>query len=103
MMRFVSRAARVLPIVATVIFLGTSRSALAQQAATPQQPETWSVETVTVTAQAKGPALWHARKGQSDVWILGIVTPVAKDYQWNTDHLSKLLDSNWHVLLPPRK
>jgi uncharacterized protein YbaP (TraB family) len=104
MTMFVSRVARVLLVVATagVILLDASPSALAQQATTPQQPEGWSIETVTVTAQAKGPAFWHARKGHGDVWILGIVVPVPKGYQWNTDRLSKLLDGSSHVLLPPR-
>jgi uncharacterized protein YbaP (TraB family) len=103
MTKFVSLAVRALLVAATIgsMFLAASRSVLAQQATAPQQPENWSIETVTVTAQAKGPAFWHARKGQSDVWILGIVTPVTNEYQWNTDHLSKLLDGNWHVFLPP--
>lgn len=84
-------------IVAAVLAAG---SALAQQAA--PQTNDWSIESVTVTAQAKGPAYWHATKGQSEVWILGTVEVLPKDFVWNQTHFSKLLEGTRLVLLPPR-
>jgi uncharacterized protein YbaP (TraB family) len=84
-------------IVAAVLAAG---SALAQQAA--PQTNDWSIESVTVTAQAKGPAYWHATKGQSEVWILGTVEVLPKDFVWNQTHFTKLLEGTRLVLLPPR-
>ena len=74
--------------------------ASAQQSAPPSND--WSVESVTVTAQAKGPAYWHATRGQSEVWILGVVEVLPKDFVWNQNRLGKLLDGTRLVLLPPR-
>ncbi len=77
-------------------------SASAQQSAVPPQSTDWSIESVTVTAQATGPAYWHAQKGQAEVWILGVVEFLPKDFAWNRNHLTKLLDGTRVVLLPPR-
>ncbi|MGD0142341.1 MAG: TraB/GumN family protein [Rhizomicrobium sp.] len=78
----------------------TATASFAQ--APPPQSTDWSVEEVTVTAQSTGPAYWHATRGQSEVWILGVVDPIPKDFVWNQNHLAKLLDGTRLVLLPPR-
>ena len=45
----------------------------------------WSnVETVVVTAPKPGPALWHIAQNGSDVWILGVVTPMPRGLSWNS-------------------
>jgi uncharacterized protein YbaP (TraB family) len=75
-------------------------TASAQQPA--PQANDWSVESVTVTAQAKGPAYWHATKGQAEVWILGTVEILPKDFVWNQTYFTKLLEGTRLVLLPPR-
>jgi hypothetical protein len=62
----------------------------------------WSIETVVVTAEASGPALWHISKDGSDVWILGVVEPVPTDLKWDSRELGKLMVSARTVLLPPR-
>src|SRR5580692_9160872 len=74
----------------------------AQQTAAPAPTNDWSIESVTVTAQAKGPAYWRATKGQAEVWILGTVEPIPKDFGWNQNQLAKLLDGTRIVLLSPR-
>jgi hypothetical protein len=66
------------------------------------QANDWSVESITVTAQSKGPAYWHATNGKSEVWIIGIVMPIPEDFQWNTSRLSELMKGAHSVLLPPR-
>ncbi|HEY0107561.1 MAG TPA: TraB/GumN family protein [Rhizomicrobium sp.] len=63
----------------------------------------WSnVETVVVTAKAPGPALWHVAKGASEVWILPTVSPVPKDFSWDSAELARLIKGANAVLLPPR-
>src|ERR1700761_3386780 len=49
--------------------------ALGALGAAPIQDWSNNVETVVVTAQASGPALWHIVQGPSDVWILPTVSP----------------------------
>jgi uncharacterized protein YbaP (TraB family) len=90
---------RSLPLVAPLLAL-LQAAPFAQQP--PPQATDWSVEEVTVTAQAAGPAYWHVQKGAAEVWILGIVEVLPKDFGWNQNHLSKLLDGTRLVLLPPR-
>jgi hypothetical protein len=62
---------------------------LAASFADPAPPDTGWVpdETVVVTAQAPGPAFWHLKKGNAEVWILGTVSPMPKSQAWNTNTL----------------
>jgi hypothetical protein len=70
---------------------------LAAQEAAPPSP----LETVTVIASARGPAIWHATNGVGDVAILGIVQPLPDHFVWNTKPLEALLSGARLVLLPP--
>jgi len=63
----------------------------------------WSnIETVIVSAKPSGPALWHVVRGNSEVWILGLVLPVPSDLKWNTAEVGGLLKGAHALLLPPR-
>jgi uncharacterized protein YbaP (TraB family) len=59
-------------------------------------------ETVVVTAQAPGPAVWHLKKGDAEVWILGTVSPMPNALVWNSKHLGELIEGAHAVLLPPQ-
>src|ERR1700733_1142382 len=97
-----SRVSRYFNIVCSAAVALFASVASAQAASPPVPSNDWSIETITVTAQSTGPAYWHARKGQAEVWILGVVMPVPKDYQWNESRLIKLIGGARAVLLPPR-
>ena len=60
------------------------------------------VETVTVIANARGPAIWHATKDGADVAIIGVVEPLPDNFAWNTKPLEATLSGARLVLLPPR-
>jgi hypothetical protein len=60
------------------------------------------VETVTVIANARGPAIWHATKDGADVAIVGIVQPLPDNFAWNTKPLEATLSGARLVLLPPQ-
>jgi hypothetical protein len=75
---------------------GLTLSAAAQIAPAPSP-----VETVVVTAEAKGPAIWHATKSGADVAILGIVQPLPDNFVWNTKPLAGILSGARRVFLPP--
>jgi len=82
-----------------VLAAGVSRAA-----DPPQNPPTadWaSIETVVVTAQSEGPALWHIKKGDSEIWILGTVGPMPKVFAWNSAHVAELIKGARAVLTPP--
>jgi uncharacterized protein YbaP (TraB family) len=77
--------------------------ALAQSQPAPRAPTTdWSIETVVVTAGEPGPAFWHIKKGNSEVFILGTLEPIPGDLKWDTGQLGRIMQGARAVLLPPR-
>jgi hypothetical protein len=58
------------------------------------------IDTVEVAAEP-GPGVWHAVRGDSEVWILGTVGAMPKTLSWNRNYLSELLDGSKAILTPP--
>ncbi|HEX4160055.1 MAG TPA: TraB/GumN family protein [Rhizomicrobium sp.] len=82
-------------VLAGVFLIGIAPDGMAQH------PSAHSpVETVVVTANAAGPAIWHAARGDADVAILGIVEPLPDNFAWNTKPLETILGETRLVLLP---
>lgn len=92
------------PVLAAAFVASLTLAASAQESSgVSQQPSVSSpLETVIVTANAKGPAIWHATRNGSDVAILGIVQPLPDDFAWNTRPLEAILHEARLVLLPPQ-
>src|SRR5471032_2605658 len=64
-------------------------------------PDWAQIEAVEVSAKP-GPALWHLTRGNSEVWILGLVGAMPKDMEWNKQYLAELLDGTRTILMPPK-
>ena len=64
-------------------------------------PNWAEIEAVEVRAKP-GPALWHLTRGNSEVWILGLVGAMPKDMDWNKQYLSELFDGARAILMPPK-
>jgi uncharacterized protein YbaP (TraB family) len=62
----------------------------------------WSMEVVVAEADAQGPALWHIKKGDSEIWVLGTVGLMPSNLVWNSTHLAQVIDGSNAVLLPPQ-
>ncbi|HEY2445729.1 MAG TPA: TraB/GumN family protein [Rhizomicrobium sp.] len=84
-------------ILAGAFVAGLSFAAMAQQPTAPAP-----TETVTVIANARGPAIWHATKDGADVAILGVVEPLPDNFAWNTKPLEAIMGGAHLVLLPPQ-
>jgi hypothetical protein len=71
--------------------------------AAPPPTQDWSstIETVVVTADRPGPALWHAVKGNSEVWILPTVSPVPKDMRWDSSAIAAQIKGANILITPP--
>jgi hypothetical protein len=93
------------PSFAFLAFAGLPLCAAAQPAPPetlpPQIPIWGDFETVESNA-IPGPALWHISKGDSEVWILGMVGQLPKGVTWNTESLSDVMKGSRVVLMPPR-
>jgi uncharacterized protein YbaP (TraB family) len=61
----------------------------------------WVMEVVVVNADRQGPALWHIKKGDGEVWILGTVGLMPKNLAWNKARLTQVIGGANQVLLPP--
>lgn len=61
-----------------------------------------NIETVVVTPQAAGPALWHIATPTSEVWILPMVSPIPKGLAWDSKFVSDEIKGSNLLLLPPR-
>lgn len=72
--------------------------------AEPEQPVTDWVpdETVVVTGQSAGPAFWHIKKGDAEIFILGTVSPMPKGLAWNKDHVAEVIKGARVVLTAPK-
>jgi hypothetical protein len=93
------RAAR-LAISFLLLTLGGAQAPLPVQENWSQQD--WgAVETVVVTAEGRGPAIWRLRRGGGEAWILGTVGPMPEDLQWNRDSLKPFIAGARQLLLPP--
>ena len=73
------------------IFTVTTAAAQPAPPLDPVVPQWAQIETVHASA-APGPALWHVTKGDSEVWILGMIGALPKGIAWN----SKPLDAVMH-------
>lgn len=92
------------PILAATFVACLTLAASAQQSSVvSKQPSVSSpLETVIVTANVRGPAIWHATRNGADVAILGIVQPLPDNFAWNTRPLASVLGEARQVLLPPQ-
>lgn len=94
-----------LAVVGLALALGLSVRADAQSPlpAEPAADDTSAVvEALEVTARAPGPALWRARRGESEVVILGGVTPLPHSLVWDQGRVDRALDGAEELLTPPR-
>jgi hypothetical protein len=67
----------------------------------PVVPQFAEIETVHSSARP-GPALWHVTKGDSEVWILGIIAALPKDVTWSKQPLSDVMTGANAVIVPPK-
>lgn len=80
-----------------LVLLGCSAAAADDPPVTDWAPD----EVVVVTGQGAGPAFWHLKKGDSEIWVLGTVAPMPDKLDWNTTHTAELIDGAREVLMPP--
>jgi len=102
----VSLKARVRIAILAVVGLAAAWSASAQTpvpAPPPAEPDGDSVvvSELIVNAPLLGPALWKVARGDSEVFILGGVTPLPHTQTWDSGRLERALGQSSVVLVPP--
>ncbi len=89
-------------VAAALAFACLPLGVAADEAPPPVQDWSKTIETVVVTADKQGPLLWHVRKGNSDLYILGVVGPVPEKLPWNSEGVKAALKGAKQLLLPPK-
>ena len=79
-------------------------SCLALSAPARAQDETLSplVEALEVVAKPPGPALWRVTRGASEVVIVGTVSPIAHQQDWDSRRVARALTGARLLLTPAR-
>ncbi len=69
--------------------------------ASPADPGSTVVAELDVVGRPPGPALWRARRGDSQVVILGTVSPLPHSLAWDQARVGRALDGARVLLTPP--
>ena len=88
-------------IVAAVLAPGWNRALAAENSAVsaPSPPPT-QLEELTVTGERTGPGMWRVHRGNSQLWILGSISPLPKGITWRSKQVEQVLTTTRQVLVP---
>ncbi len=67
--------------------------------ASPPAPETSVMDEVVVTGEHTGPGMWHVRRGDANLWIMGSMSPLPKGITWRSKQLEELLATTNQVVV----
>lgn len=60
------------------------------------------MQTVTVTGVQPGPGLWKVSNGNHVMWVLGTLTPLPKNMQWQSAQVEQTIAQSQELLELPR-
>jgi hypothetical protein len=67
--------------------------------AAPAKPQWSDLSEIVVRAHIPGPVMWKLTKGDSTVWVLGILAEIPDNLHWNASHLKRVLaDANLLII-----
>ena len=107
-MRTMSMLVPVAVLVAAAL-VGPAHAQSAQEPAAQAQPVELALPddgirteaTVVVQGEQPGPGLWLVRKGNHDLWILGTITPLPANFQWQSRQIDEVIANAQEVIYPP--
>jgi uncharacterized protein YbaP (TraB family) len=84
-----------------VLAPGWNRALAAENSAVsaPSPPPT-QLEELTVTGERTGPGMWRVHRGNSQLWILGSISPLPKGITWRSKQVEQVLTTTRQVLVP---
>ena len=62
-------------------------------------PAAQVLDEVVVTSDRTGPGMWHVHHGNSQVWILGSMSPLPKDITWRSKQVDQVLTGTNEVVM----
>ncbi len=70
-------------------------------AATANDPEVRDLPTMVVTGVQPGPGLWKVSKGEHVLWVLGTLSPLPRDIEWDSKQVEETIATSQEVLSSP--
>jgi hypothetical protein len=67
----------------------------------PSPDESHVVQELEVIGRRPGPAMWRVTRGDSEVVIVGALSPLPHALQWNESRVQRALDGSAALFLPP--
>ncbi|WDK02725.1 TraB/GumN family protein [Xanthomonas campestris] len=64
-------------------------------------PTVVDLEAMVVRGQQPGPGLWKVSKGDHVLWILGTLSPLPKDLEWQATEVETIIGQSQQVLMAP--
>jgi uncharacterized protein YbaP (TraB family) len=58
------------------------------------------LEEITVTGERTGPGMWHVRKADAQLWVLGSLSPLPRGITWKATQVDQVLGTTHEVLVP---
>jgi uncharacterized protein YbaP (TraB family) len=88
-------------IVSAALIMAMPAWAQSGAPAPPSPNSAVELQTVTVTGEQPGPALWIVRRGDHTLWVLGTLSPLPKHAHWQTTQVEKVVANAKELLQPP--
>ena len=85
-------------IIGVALLASGARGGRAAAAAPPASPT--QLDELTVTGERTGPGMWRVHRGDSQLWILGSISPLPKGITWRSKQVEQVLAKTQRVLVP---
>lgn len=63
--------------------------------------ESQLIDSVVVSGRVQGPGLWKVSRGEHVMWVLGLVSPIPHNIQWDSIEVEARMSRAQEWLLPP--
>ena len=87
------------PILTLIMVMGL---ASAPRAAAFEPQEVWSDKEIIVKSKLGGPVMWKIKKGDSTVWVLGVLPDLPRSQKWDKKRISRAIKGANELILPPQ-
>lgn len=78
-----------------------AQSVAGSVASAPEPSQVAELAGVTVSGVQPGPGMWKVSRGDHVMWVLGSLSPLPRNMQWQSRDLSRVISQSQQVLLSP--
>lgn len=64
-------------------------------------PQIRDLQAIVVTGMQPGPGMWRVSRGDHALWVLGTLSPLPRNIQWDSNAVEKVISQSQEVLASP--